>query len=504
MDNATKTLTSLVRARYSLVSVVSHEETRVEHEIHGVAKSLKKDLLFWSISRGFSTSTDEVERDIKDPISALARIYEHKGRSTVWVLRDFHPFLQDPTVRRCLRDLAVSLRTAGRDQGDGTIVLLSPTLEIPGDLEKDIAVIDWDLPTEAELGEILDQLLSQMPGKQIDRERVLEAARGLTAVEAENAFAKAVIENGLSAKSILSAKKDAVRKSGVLEYVDTPKTLEEVGGLDVLKGWLTRRRRAFSAEAKSFGIDTPKGMLLIGPPGSGKSLVAKAVSTAWQLPLVRLDVSRLLGSLVGESEGNLRGALKVIEGIAPCVVWVDEIEKALAGSGSDTSGVSTRIMGSLLTWMQEKTAPAYVVATANDVSALPPELLRKGRFDEIFVVDLPTPKEREAIAKVHLTKRGRDASQYDLRAISEATSTFAGAEIEQVVVEALHAAFDGGREVTTADIVEAAKATSPLSVTMKERIQELRNWAKGRARLASESLTESGAKRRVMEIDHGN
>jgi SpoVK/Ycf46/Vps4 family AAA+-type ATPase len=283
--------------------------------------------------------------------------------------------------------------------------------------------------------------------------------------------------------------------------METPGSIDDIGGLDNLKGWLGRQRRAFSEEARAFGIDAPKGVLFIGPPGTGKSLSVKTIAASWQLPLIRFDVGRMMGSLVGESEGNLRHAIQIAESVAPCIVMVDELEKAVAGSGSDLSGVTTRMVGQLLTWMTEKTAPVYVAATANDVTSLPPELLRKGRFDEIWVVDLPNPLEREAVLAVHLTKRKRDPKQFDLSMLASRADHFSGAELEQTVVEALRYAFGENREVTTQDLYKAIEETTPLAVTFSERIKQLREWAKGRARFASSTPTTAKPAARVLDLE---
>jgi AAA+ superfamily predicted ATPase len=481
---ARRQLTNLIRARYSIVQVVSHEESRVEAEIRAVAQERGLPLSTWGCSRGWTTDHVEWDGEV-DPIGALRRISEGTGRG-LYVLRDFHVYLQDPTVRRWLRDLAVSFRALGR-----TIVILSPVLDLPPDLAKDVAVIDWPLPTREELGELFDGIAEQLKnGAKATtlgaRESVVEAALGLTVTEADNAFARSCVESGrIDVPAILASKRETVRKSGVLSYEDAPADLDSVGGLGELKTWALRRRKAFSPEARAFGVDVPKGILLLGGPGTGKTLVARAISASWRMPLLGLSFGNLLGSLVGESEGKFREAIRMAEAIAPCVLWIDEIEKGVSGAGTDSSGVTTRILGALLTWMSDKTAPVYVVATANDVSGLPPELLRKGRFDEIWYVDLPGWDARIEILRVHLAKRGRDASRYDLAALSTMADGFVGAEIEAAIVEALCVAFDRGTELTEDDLRDALRQIVPLSSTAREKLDALRAWAKGRARDAS-------------------
>jgi len=319
----------------------------------------------------------------------------------------------------------------------------------------------------------------------------------LTLNEAENVFAKTLIKRGgLGAEHldvIISEKEQIVRKSGLLEYYHSTERFDDVGGLDLLKDWLRKRQMAFTERAREYGLPTPKGVLLIGVQGCGKSLTAKAVASLWKVPLLRLDMSRIFSSLVGASEENLRNALRVAESVSPCILWVDELEKSFAGAQSSAlsdAGTTARVLGYFLTWLQEKTAPCFVIATANSIEQLPPELLRKGRLDEIFFVDLPSKRERMEIFAIHLRKRKRDPSLFDLEALAEASQGFSGAEIEQAVISALYDAFSEGRDITTDDILKAIRETVPLSVTMKEQIDALREWASGRARRASSEESE--------------
>jgi SpoVK/Ycf46/Vps4 family AAA+-type ATPase len=326
------------------------------------------------------------------------------------------------------------------------------------------------------------------------RERLLQAALGLTLGEAENVFAKIIVKeerlSGEDVNEVFAEKQQIIRKSGLLEYYATNENFSNVGGMGVLKDWLDKRSLAFSAEARAFGLPPPKGILMLGVQGCGKSLCAKAVSTQWQLPLLRFDMGRMFGSLVGSSEENVRRAIAVAESVAPAVLWVDEIDKAFAGSqgsGATDGGTTARVFGTFLTWLSEKTAPVFVVATANDISQLPPELLRKGRLDEIFFVDLPGEEERAEVFRIHITKRGREAAEFDIADLASRTRDFSGAEIEEVINSALYDAFYDKAQLRTEHILKAVAETVPLAKTMDEQIGRLRSWAEGRARNASVS-----------------
>jgi SpoVK/Ycf46/Vps4 family AAA+-type ATPase len=340
------------------------------------------------------------------------------------------------------------------------------------------------------------------------REALTQAAGGLTLQEAENVFAKSLVNDGQldgnDVSTVFSEKQQIIRKSGLLEYYDETTDLGDVGGLDELKEWLQRRSVAFTDKARQFGLPAPKGILLVGVQGCGKSLCAKAISSEWRMPLLRFDVGRVFSSLVGSSEENIRRATAVAESISPAVLWVDEIDKAFAGSqgsaGTD-GGTTARVMSTFLTWLSEKQRPVFVMATANDISQLPPELLRKGRLDEIFFVDLPKPAERHQILDIHLRKRKRDAGQFELDKLSAASEGFSGAEIEQAIISALYDAFYIGRDLQTDDVLKSIKETVPLSKTMSERITALRAWAEGRARFASSGdETPSPVPKRKLEI----
>jgi len=490
----------LIRARYSILYVVSWEEDRVEASLREIARKRDKRIFTWTITHGMvgdgetrgAPSTDEA-------LAALDYALEYRDPA-IFVLRDFDPFLDEPAVERKLRDVARAFRASYR-----TLVIISPVLTIPPHLEKDVTVLDYPLPDQEELGVLLEDIAQRCranPSIQVDlddeaRELLVKAALGLTASEAEDAFAKAVVLNGRldrdDVKLVLAEKEQVIRKSGILEYHSAEEQVGDIGGLDCLKQWLQKRGKAFSEAARRFGLPQPKGVLLIGVQGCGKSLSAKAVSGLWQLPLLRLDVGSVFSSFVGASEQNMRRAMRLSESIAPCILWLDELEKGFAGVQSSSlsdAGTTARVFGSFITWLQEKTAPVFVIATANDVTALPPELMRKGRFDEIFFVDLPVHAEREEIFRIHLARRQRDPAGFDLAVLAAVAEGFSGAEIEQVVISALYDAFDAERDLVQADLERAIRETVPLSSTRREEIGALRSWAATRARPASLAVDE--------------
>lgn len=496
LNQSEREVLDLIRARYSLIYVVSSEEARVEASLLKLARRRDMKLGVWSITRGFEQRFGTLKGgDVKDPIKALDYIQAQEGRG-LFVLRDFHAFVGDPTVVRKLRDLSHDLRNKTQKH----VFILSAVTKIPPELEKDLTIVDWALPTRPEIAKVVDELVRQLPqgcdpgpAKTAEgRESIVDAALGLTLMEAENTLAKSIVRHRtFDLPTILSEKKHIIRKSGILEYYEAEDNLDSIGGLEILKTWLTKRRDAFTSEARDFGLPMPKGILLLGVPGCGKSLTAKAVGAAWQMPLLRLDVGKIFGGLVGASEENIRKALKTAEAVAPAVLWLDEMEKGFSGTGSSNmsdGGTTSRVFGTFVTWMQEKSSPVFVIATANDVRALPPELLRKGRFDEIFFVDLPTMEERAEILKIHLSKKKRAIDSLDMGRLIEAMPDFSGSEVEQVVVSALYEAFDANphlRDLSTEQLLHGAKEIVPLAVTMQEKIADMREWARTRARPAS-------------------
>jgi len=516
-----QTLDMLIRAKYPVIAIESPEESRIIASVKAVAAEQGKTLFIWSVSQGLVGSDDKVIDDTQDPIGAFRYMTNYTQTPTIFVMKDLHNIVNGPTgavgdivAIRWLRDVA-RLFT----EKPYTLVLISPAFTIPNDLTKDIAVLDWALPTAKDMEALLDTFAKRIDSRKTSgggrvtvdisngkRERIVRALAGLTENEATNVLSWAVIANRALDESaigmILSEKKQIIAKSGTLEYYDTDVSQGDIGGLALLKAYTARKRAAFGKEAEAYGLPAPKGILLVGPSGSGKSLTAKA-STGGVMPLLRLDVGSLMGSLLGQSEANTRNALKVAEAVAPCVLWIDEVEKAFAGmeaSGMTDGGVTKRILGTILTWMEERKAPVYVVATANDVTSLPPELIQ--RFDDLFFVDLPTAEERAEIVSIHLGKLNRIPKKFDLKKIAAEMEGFSGREITKAIAAALDYGFgDDAREITTKDILKAAKEIVPTSKTKAETIKSLREWAKTRARPAS-ALTESVAPQgeRALEL----
>ena len=490
-------LSHYIRAGYSGLYLVSHEEQRVEAEIKAVATALEHQLFAWSITEGLIDTRNGTTRECNDPIEVLNAVTELPDDS-ILLLRDFHQFFDDPNpvlIRR-LKDQLRESRTTGK-----TLVVLGCRLNLPPELEREFTVIDFALPGEEELAVVLEgiaQSTNKIPLGEI-RTALIDSARGMTTTEAENAFALSVVEaDGLQPAIIAREKAQAVKKNGLLELIDATATLADIGGLDQLKGWLVKRKEAFSPRARAYGLPMPKGLLILGLPGTGKSLTAKATSAVLGVPLLKLDAGRIFAGLVGQSESNLRSVIQTAEAIAPVVLWIDELEKGFSGSrssGATDGGTSSRVFGSLISWLQEKTAPVFVVATANDVSQLPPEMLRKGRWDELFFVDLPNREEREMIWDIQVAKHGRDTRQFDLAQLSKSTDGLTGAEIEQVFINAMYRAFAEEEEPSDFTVGEVLVDFVPLSKLMAEQITGLRQWAKGRARNATTQPSERKGRR---------
>ncbi len=493
---------TLIRARYPILYVITSEEMRVQNILAEIAAKRQKKLFEWTCSSGIVPAGASIQSHrsrnpaTKDPLAALDLVIE-QVEPAIFLFKDFHPFLtrNNFAVIRRLKDIALNLKNSFK-----TIVLLSPVMEIPLELDKEITVVNFPQPTKEDLASLLERIVAEVQEVkevQLDldhdsRERLLQAALGLTLGEAENVFAKILVKDqrlgGEHVHEVFAEKQQIIRKSGLLEYYAAQEDFTSVGGLGVLKDWVNKRSIAFTAEAHDFGLPSPKGILLLGVQGCGKSLCAKAVARLWQLPLLRFDMGRMFGSLVGSSEENVRRAIAVAESIAPAVLWVDEIDKAFAGSqssGMTDGGTTARVFGTFLTWLSEKSAAVFVVATANEVSQLPPELLRKGRLDEIFYVDLPAAEERAEIFRIHLAKRQRDPVGFDVPALVAASEQFSGAEIEEAIISALYDAFYAHEELTTRHVLTALEQTVPLAKTMSEQITAQREWAKGRARNAS-------------------
>lgn len=501
-------ITHYIQAGYPGLYLVSAEEQRVEAEIKIIVEHLNRNkqakeqyqLCYWSVVDGLVNTTTNQSRNVNDPLEVLQSVNEHNERA-VFLLKDYHLFLEDPNpiILRTLKNVLLEAKTKHK-----TLILLGCRLVLPPELEREITVVEFALPGKEALRVVLQGICESAGLKNLDaaqEERAIDAASGLTTIEAENALALSYVQTKTIEPSVVAREKaQAVKKNGLLEIIEAKETLESIGGLDVLKSWLLKRKDAFSQRAKQYGLPAPKGLLVIGIPGTGKSLCSKATASVFGVPLLKLDAGRLFASLVGQSESNLRSVIQTAEAIAPCCLWIDELEKGFAGSkssGSTDGGTSARVFGSFISWMQEKTSPVFVVATANDVSQLPPEMLRKGRFDELMFVDLPNQEEREAIWEIQISKYGRDMKEFDVAALAKATEGLTGSEVEQVFVQALFCGFDQGKEPTDLSIAQVLTEFVPLSKLMAEQISGLRNWAKGRAKQAT---TQSTSERQLRKI----
>jgi hypothetical protein len=493
------------RAGYSGLFCCTAEEVRAEAEVKAAAEALGRPLHAWSLTTGFVDTTSGTVRTCPDPLAALEAVEAIEGDCLV-LLCDFAALLEDrdPVLVRKLRDTLRHAKATGK-----LLLLLGVWKPLPPELERELTRLDLALPGPDLLGELLDQLLTNAdlasPPPEI-REAVIRAATGLTTMEAENAFALSLIESGFIQPCLVAREKaHALKSGGLLEVIETGATLDAIGGLENLKTWLIQRGEAFTERARAYGLPVPKGMLVLGVPGTGKSLTAKATASVFGVPLLKLDAGRLFGGLVGQSEANVRSVIQTAEAISPCVLWIDEIEKGFGGAGgsggSTDGGTSARVFGTMLNWLQDKTAPVFVVATANDVSKLPPEMLRKGRWDELWFVDLPDTRERAAIWDLVIEKYGREVTAYDPVVLARASELHTGAEIEAAFVEALHRGFAEDREPGELDLGEVLNESVPLAVSMSESIERLRRWAKGRARHASAG--EKSTRRQGRKIDVG-
>lgn len=517
-----KSLTDYIKARYAVLVIESFEEERVLSELQSIAQSINHELYIWNSTDGVtfangSSASQDKTLDFTAALKFCENRAKEQGSRNIFVFCDADGYLNSkaPAVnRRRLRDFAINIRKKGYVSN---CIIIAPTFEITTDLQKEITLVDFPLPSREEVKEIISSFLNNYKGLQgvsIDvnndlLEKFVDASVGLTKLEIDNSFARALVSNrridASDLKGILSEKKQIIRKTGILEYIDSQLNLNDVGGLQTLKKWLELRSHCFGEEALKFGVKPPKGVLLTGIPGCGKSLTAKCVATAWNMPLLRLDMGKIFQGIVGSSESNMRLALKTAEAISPSILWIDEIEKGLSGAsgGGGDGGTSTRVFGNLLTWMQEKTAPVFVFATANNINGLPPELLRKGRFDEIFFVDFPTAEERKKILSIHISKLGRDVSKFDLDKLASLSGeqsfgkdvVLAGAELEAWVADSLIQSFsrkidgDSSADLSMKDFETTIKRVVPMGQMRKDEFTKIRSWANENAVSASLSQT---------------
>jgi ATP-dependent 26S proteasome regulatory subunit len=478
----------LIRSRTPILWIRSLEEERVESLLEQAAQRLgNRPLLRWDFVDGLRGAPNREGEAARNPMAALAALDPlPTGQEAILLLRDFHRYCEDAGVCRRLRNLAGTLRQSAR-----TLVITAPNWQLPAELDDSITVLELPLPDALEISALL-RSIAQACGEPLEPavlDQLSDACHGLSAQRVRQLAARALARRGrLSADDlaeVLEEKRQAIAKTELLEYCPTEATPADIGGLDALKHWLEQRRLAFSEEARRYGLPLPRGVLLVGPQGTGKSLTAKAIAHSWGMPLLRLDVGRLFAGLVGASEARTREMIQRAEAMAPCVLWIDEIDKGFGGDSRSDGGTSQRVLGTVLTWMAEKTSAVFVVATANAVERLPGELLRKGRFDEIFLLDLPSGDERRAILDLQLRRR-RPEHQLPLDVLVDRTAGFSGAELEQTVIEAMHLAFAEDRDFSEADLVAAASQVVPLSRTAREQLEQLQAWARGgRARPAS-------------------
>jgi SpoVK/Ycf46/Vps4 family AAA+-type ATPase len=481
----------LLRARYSLIYIPTREEERVESAIAQSAKQQgNRGIYIWDFVDGYQGNPNDAGFGRRNPLQAL-ELAEKLPETVpaIFILRDFHRFLDDVAIARKLRNLARLLKSQPKN-----IVILSPQVSIPDDLSEVLTIVEFPLPGQVEIKAELERLLAST-GKSLEK-KVLDdfvrSCQGLSMERIRRVLARAIATHGElqpdDVELILEEKRQTIRQTQILDFYPAIEKISDIGGLDNLKDWLIRRGSAFSERARQYGLPHPRGLLLVGIQGTGKSLTAKAIAHHWHLPLLRLDVGRLFAGLVGESESRTRQMIQLAEALAPCVLWIDEIDKAFSGfDGKGDSGTTSRVFGTFITWLSEKTSSVFVVATANNIQSLPPEMLRRGRFDEIFFVGLPNQDERREIFAVHLSRlRPHNLKSYDLDRLAYETPDFSGAEIEQILIEAMHIGFSQNRDFTTEDVLEAASQLVPLARTAREQIEFLQEWAaSGKARLAS-------------------
>ncbi|MEM6713946.1 MAG: AAA family ATPase [Cyanobacteria bacterium P01_D01_bin.6] len=494
----------LLRARYPVIYVATLEEERVEQAIATSAQQLSNRSVYtWDFVDGYQGNLNDAGVGRRNPLQALEHIEKlSESVPALFVLRDYHRFLDDVAIARKLRNLSRRFKSQAKN-----ILLLAPQVQIPDDLAETITVLEFALPDvetiRAEVTRLLGGLNVRLSPADLDT--LVQSCQGLSIERIRRVLARGLAAQGTFRADdidlVLEEKRQTIRQTQILDFYPAKEQISEIGGLDNLKDWLLRRGNSFSEKARQYGLPYPRGLLLVGIQGTGKSLTAKAIAHHWHLPLLRLDVGRLFAGLIGESESRTRQMIQISEALAPCILWIDEIDKAFAGvDGRGDSGTSSRVFGTFITWMAEKTSPVFVVATANNIQALPPELLRRGRFDEIFFVGLPTQEERKAIYEVHLSRlRAHNLQNYNLERLAYETPNFSGAEIEQAIIEAMHIGFSQDRDFNTDDILEAASQIVPLARTAQEQVEALQAWAaSGKARLASRNSLSNRLKQRLQ------
>jgi hypothetical protein len=482
----------LIRSRYTLIILDTVELEQAESIVKQIAARLSLHFYRWTRSKGLLRGAGPGDPNIDttfEPAAALG-MAEREG-SGIFLFRGLGPFLEDHLVASHVQDLVLSFATTKR----GSLIITGHDVRLPDSLRPYAITVRLPSPKFEEYRSLLEKIVreysSKLPLKmelsQEDRVRLINNLQGLTLVEAEKVLTRLIIEDGAlrpdDISRVITAKRQAVEQDGLLEYHHTQEGMKDVAGMKGLKSWLAKRRAVVADpyKAEKFGLSYPKGVLLLGVPGCGKSLCAKAVACEWGLPLLKLDPANLYDKYVGNSEKNFKSAMSTAERMAPIVLWIDELEKAFGSSqGDEDGGVSRRVFGTFLSWLQDREGDVFVVATSNDVAKLPPEFIRKGRFDEVFFVDLPREDARKAIFEIHFTKRKQNPASFDLPGLVRATEGFSGAEIEQAIVSGLYTAFDGGTQLSTKLLLDEISITRPLSQTMSERLTDLRDWARDR------------------------
>ena len=484
-------LNLFLKARYPIIYINTIEEDRVEYVIRkNVKTNLKRSIYSWDFVDGYTNNPNNQGFGKRNPLQAL-ELVERLNPETpaIFLLKDFNRFLSDLAISRKLRNLSRILKLQPK-----TIIIIGSELNIPKELQDSITILQFQLPTEEEIIKELDRLIKSLKITLDNKlfENIIRSCQGLSLERIRRVLSKIIAtyktidENSISI--LLSEKKQIIRQTEILEYWSVNEEFDSLGGLENLKEWLKKRQTAFGSQASNYGLPTPRGLLLIGLQGTGKSLTAKAIANNWKLPLLKLDVGKLFGGIVGESESRLRQMISVTETISPCILWIDEIDKAFSNSeNKGDSGTSNRVLGTFISWLSEKTKPVFVIATANSIDYLPLEIIRKGRFDEIFFLDLPQKSEREEIFKIHLQQfRPNNWQSFNCLKLAQLTESFSGAEIRQTIIEAMYQAFYEKREFTTLDIQNAVSELIPLANIENEQMLKLKKWARsGKIRLAS-------------------